>query len=76
MVPASRSEISKNSSIRKVKKSEDMEFRCCICLEDMAAGERVRQLPCKHYFHVPCIDEWLKVNKVCPVDKKPISSTT
>lgn len=73
MRPASVSQISKNP-IRKLRKNEHNEKCCCICLCDMEAGERVRTLPCSHYFHVKCIDQWLKVNKVCPVDKKPIDT--
>lgn len=32
---------------------------CIICLEDLQPGFRLRQLPCEHLFHQPCIDEWI-----------------
>jgi hypothetical protein len=41
---------------------------CSVCLEDVQAGEMVRQLPpCKHLFHVECIDMWLHSHPTCPV---------
>eukprot|EP00250_Pteridium_aquilinum_P012200 c20565_g2_i1 orf=462-1721(-) len=39
---------------------------CPICLEEFHAGNEVRGLPCAHNFHVPCIDEWLRLNIKCP----------
>jgi len=45
---------------------------CCICLSDMEPGNKVRTLPCSHFFHTECIDNWLKLNKVCPIDKTTI----
>ncbi|XP_034584029.1 uncharacterized protein [Setaria viridis] len=42
--------------------------QCSVCLEDVEAGEMVRQLPvCKHLFHVECIDMWLHSHRTCPV---------
>jgi hypothetical protein len=40
-----------NIPVRLVTKEESGENRCCICLADMEEGEKVRQLPCRHYFH-------------------------
>ncbi|KNC53503.1 uncharacterized protein AMSG_01216 [Thecamonas trahens ATCC 50062] len=45
--------------------------RCTVCLDDLTEGTEVRILPCagKHAFHTACIDQWLRVDGVCPVDK-------
>lgn len=41
---------------------------CPICLSDYRAEEVVRCIPeCQHCFHAGCIDEWLRLNKSCPV---------
>ncbi|KAL3536764.1 hypothetical protein ACH5RR_000130 [Cinchona calisaya] len=41
---------------------------CPICLCDYKESEMLRLLPeCNHYFHVTCIDAWLKLNASCPV---------
>jgi hypothetical protein len=49
---------------------------CSICLEnldhDSAAGppmpdSSVACLPCKHYFHKPCISKWFSKHASCPV---------
>eukprot|EP00878_Enallax_costatus_P030934 GHUV01033750.1.p1 GENE.GHUV01033750.1~~GHUV01033750.1.p1 ORF type:complete len:171 (+),score=67.90 GHUV01033750.1:670-1182(+) len=31
---------------------------CSICCEDYAAGDVVRVLPCKHRYHIECVDRW------------------
>ena len=33
----------------------------------MQEGELVKQLPCQHMYHAPCIDQWLVVSKVSPL---------
>ncbi|KAL2916685.1 E3 ubiquitin-protein ligase Zswim2 [Polyrhizophydium stewartii] len=40
---------------------------CGVCLVKIGYGEIVRQIPCGHGFHQPCIDRWLLHHRtVCP----------
>eukprot|EP00438_Fugacium_kawagutii_P031900 Skav221910 [mRNA] locus=scaffold3925:93700:93939:- [translate_table: standard] len=42
---------------------------CIICHENLLKGDEVRRLPCLHSFHRSCIDRWLRLKAVCPLDK-------
>ena len=35
-------------------------YRCYICLAEYEEAESIRVLPCRHEYHVSCIDKWLK----------------
>lgn len=49
-----------------------VESRCCVCLEDYAAGDVVKILPgCRHRYHAECIDQWLGRHNLCPVCRAP-----
>jgi hypothetical protein len=48
---------------------------CAVCLSEFDAGDLMRQLPCKHYFHRHCIDKWLRRNKKCPLCMGDIEET-
>ena len=47
--------------------------QCCICIMEYEDEEQVRVLPCKHCFHAPCIDQWLQLNRVCPLCKRDVN---
>ncbi|KAE9112670.1 hypothetical protein PF005_g10853 [Phytophthora fragariae] len=52
--------------------STESDDLCPICLIEFEDGEDVRNLPCKHIFHVGCIDEWFKRNTSCPMCKSNV----
>ena len=35
-------------------------------------GELVKAMPCKHFYHVSCIDQWLARDLHCPLCKQSI----
>ncbi|MED6179543.1 hypothetical protein PIB30_001834 [Stylosanthes scabra] len=44
---------------------------CSICLHEYQPKEVLRTITeCQHYFHVDCIDGWLKMNATCPLCRK------
>lgn len=45
---------------------------CTICLEDLTS--KVREMPCKHSFHSPCIESWLLRSESCPLCRRPFLS--
>ena len=49
-------------------------FRCAICLGDYTEGEDTITLPCGHSFHAPCVLEWLKRSRQCPLCKDDIAA--
>ncbi|KAJ2897282.1 hypothetical protein IWW38_001776 [Coemansia aciculifera] len=72
--------ISDNSLTDNARKEEDAlaltsdpaqpihEENCAVCLEDFNAGDVVRRLPCRHFFHIACIDPWLSERAAtCPL---------
>ncbi|KAG0004820.1 hypothetical protein BGZ65_012619 [Modicella reniformis] len=46
---------------------------CPICLCDYEDLEELRHLPCDHYFHKDCVDEWLKLKRTCPLCKHDVA---
>ncbi|EPY78825.1 RING finger protein 11-like [Camelus dromedarius] len=50
---------------------EDTQQECAICSMDFVCGDRTRSLPCKHVYHLDCIDEWLMRSCTCPYCRRP-----
>ncbi|KAL2518601.1 E3 ubiquitin ligase BIG BROTHER-related [Abeliophyllum distichum] len=40
---------------------------CVICRLEYEDGDTLTVLSCKHSYHPECINNWLRINKVCPV---------
>uniref|UniRef100_A0A0E0MB35 RING-type E3 ubiquitin transferase n=1 Tax=Oryza punctata TaxID=4537 RepID=A0A0E0MB35_ORYPU len=48
---------------------------CAVCLSDFAGGDAVRLLTvCRHAFHTPCIDSWLRAHTTCPVCRSDLDA--
>jgi len=46
---------------------------CAICVEEFKSRDILRVLPCKHFFHISCIDEWLTNHSdLCPLCKSQV----
>lgn len=45
---------------------------CAICLEEYAAGDLIRRLPCGHRLHRACLDPWLLQADTCPLCKRAV----
>ena len=56
-------------TIEDVNKLEEGNKKCVICLEEFKSKEKVTALPCIHFFHTPCIKNWVKKNNNCPICK-------
>lgn len=46
---------------------------CCICLGKYKDGVDLKELQCTHFFHVECVEKWLKINATCPLCKHEVS---
>ncbi|KAM2843203.1 hypothetical protein COP1_025946 [Malus domestica] len=48
---------------------------CVICRLDFEDGENLTILSCKHSYHSECINNWLTINKICPVCSAEVSTS-
>lgn len=54
------------------KVDEKKTKECCICMIDFEDEEPIRYLPCMHYYHLECIDDWLMRSFTCPSCMEPV----
>lgn len=46
---------------------------CMICMCNFQLTDKVKIMPCTHFFHTDCIREWFKENDTCPICKNIVS---
>lgn len=62
---------------KRLKKHIIKYDRCSICLEDIVFATFTTDnnkyfLPCCHFFHKDCVDQWLENNTTCPECRIPV----
>ncbi|CAM8981080.1 unnamed protein product [Rhodiola kirilowii] len=68
--PASKEVVAKLPIITltdEILKNLGHDAECSICKENLVAGDRMQELPCKHTFHPPCLKPWLDEHNSCPI---------
>ena len=61
--------------IEDIKRLNDENKKCVICLEDFKNFDKSIYLPCIHLFHEKCITDWVNTKKgFCPVCRSRISN--
>lgn len=58
----------------KIKEHNDSTSKCLICQEKYDQSDNLRVLPCKHCFHIECVDQWLATKDCCPYCRQEIAS--
>ncbi|XP_006659235.1 uncharacterized protein LOC102701929 [Oryza brachyantha] len=48
---------------------EDGDIKCIICQEEYLPAEEVAEMACEHYYHITCIQQWLRQKNWCPICK-------
>jgi len=58
--------------ILRKKDGNDCCGKCLICQFPYESGEKTRVLPCGHFFHCDCVDQWLLNKDFCPYCRQSI----
>jgi hypothetical protein len=54
--------------VTRIENLEPGENRVCsICLEDFTKDSQITITPCKHEYHLSCMEQWYHRNQSCPV---------
>ncbi|KAG8432049.1 hypothetical protein GDO86_019516 [Hymenochirus boettgeri] len=71
--PADKEKITSIPTVTVTQEQVAGGLECPVCKEDYAIEEKVRQLPCNHFFHGDCIVPWLELHDTCPVCRKSLN---
>ncbi|XP_015438566.1 PREDICTED: E3 ubiquitin-protein ligase RNF115 isoform X2 [Dufourea novaeangliae] len=74
--PLPRKQIDEIPTTAVTQNQVDSKLQCSVCWEDFKLSEPVRQLPCQHLYHAPCIVPWLELHGTCPICRQSLGDQT
>lgn len=57
---------------REITINDKTKNTCIICHINYNNNDKITYLDCNHYYHKECCDEWLKINKTCPMCRQAV----
>jgi hypothetical protein len=70
---AAMAQISALPDFKITASSALLDQECLVCRQAFEVAEVAKSLPCLHQYHSVCIDQWLVLNRTCPVCKTAIN---
>ena len=70
--PLPRKQIDEIPTTSVTQSHVDSKLQCSVCWEDFKLSEPVKQLPCQHLYHAPCIVPWLELHGTCPICRQSL----
>ncbi|KAF4352318.1 hypothetical protein G4B88_000921 [Cannabis sativa] len=66
--PAAKSVVENLPSVElTMEELQKNDVVCAVCKDKILVEEKVKRLPCCHYYHGDCIVPWLGIRNTCPV---------
>ncbi|CAH1112069.1 unnamed protein product [Psylliodes chrysocephalus] len=72
--PVSKEVIDALAIVEVTEEQVSAKLQCSVCWEDFQLRENVRQLPCLHIYHEPCIRPWLELHGTCPICRQNLGN--
>ncbi|XP_074572737.1 uncharacterized protein LOC141829219 [Curcuma longa] len=63
------------SPISGFSRSDEGDAKCSICQEEWVAEDEIGTLVCEHFYHIRCINQWLRLKNWCPICKASVTPT-
>ncbi|CAK9824913.1 E3 ubiquitin-protein ligase RNF126 [Anthophora retusa] len=70
--PLPRKQIDEIPTTTVAQNHVDSKLQCSVCWDDFKLSESVKQLPCQHLYHAPCIVPWLELHGTCPICRQDL----
>ncbi|KAG8162615.1 hypothetical protein JTE90_022664 [Oedothorax gibbosus] len=74
--PLSKDQMKLLPTVKVEESYIEKELQCTVCMDYLQLNEKVKQLPCHHFYHEKCITPWLEKQSTCPNCRQVIQVET